>query len=54
MPADDIDRPAADLTRRISALATSTLANALDNLHWGVHVGDFCPGFVAPGSLYFQ
>ncbi len=31
MPPNDIDRPAADLTRRISLLATSTLANALDN-----------------------
>jgi len=35
MPANDIDRPAADLTRRISLLATSTLANALDNA--GLH-----------------
>ncbi len=35
MPPNDPDRSAADLTRRISALATSTLANALDRA--GLH-----------------
>ena len=49
MPLNDIDRPAADLTRRISLLATSTLANALDNagLHNKViaHIKAVAPGF---------
>ena len=49
MPPDDIDRPAADLVRRISALATSTLANALDKagLHDNViaHIKAVAPGF---------
>ncbi len=35
MPANDIDRPAADPTRRISLLATSTLANAPDGAEAG-------------------
>ncbi len=49
MPPNDIDRPAPDLTRRISALATSTLANALDKagLHDNViaHIKAVAPGF---------
>jgi len=49
MPPNDFDRPAGDLTRRISALATSTLANALDKagLHHNViaHIKSVAPGF---------
>ena len=49
MPANHSDRPAADLVRRISALATSTLANALDQagLHDNViaHIKAVAPGF---------
>jgi len=49
MPPNDPDRSAADLTRRISALATSTLANALDRagLHDNAiaHIKAVAPGF---------
>ncbi len=49
MAANDIIRPAADLIRRISPLATSTLANALDaaGLHNNVisHIKARAPGF---------
>jgi regulator of RNase E activity RraA len=45
----DTDRPTADLVRRVSALATSTLANALDKagLHDNViaHIKAVAPGF---------
>jgi len=48
MPANDIDRPDAGLIRRISNLATSTLANALDiaGLHNNViaHIKAVAPG----------
>ena len=49
MPPDDIDRPAPGLIGRVSSLATSTLANALDNagLHNNViaHIKAVAPGF---------
>jgi regulator of RNase E activity RraA len=49
MSQHDFDRPPDDLTRRIAALATSTLANALDNagLHNQViaHIKAVSPGF---------
>jgi regulator of RNase E activity RraA len=49
MPPNDTDRPATDLVRRVSALATSTLANALDKagLHDNViaHIKAVAPGF---------
>jgi regulator of RNase E activity RraA len=49
MSADDFDRPSNELTRRIAGLATSTLANALDNsgLHNQViaHIKAVSPGF---------
>ncbi|MCH8239578.1 MAG: hypothetical protein IIB62_05930, partial [Proteobacteria bacterium] len=49
MPANDSDRRGEELTARISALATSTLANALDNagLHNNViaHIKALAPGF---------
>ena len=49
MPAADIERPAPELIGRISSLATSTLANALDiyGLHNNViaHIKAVAPGF---------
>ena len=49
MPTNHTGPPAADLVRRISALATSTLANALDQagLHDNViaHIKAVAPGF---------
>ena len=49
MPPSDIDRPAPELIERVSLLATSTLANALDNagLHEQViaHIKAVAPGF---------
>ncbi len=49
MPAQDIDRPMESLIHRVSLLATSTLANALDKagLHNNViaHIKAVAPGF---------
>jgi regulator of RNase E activity RraA len=49
MPTNDFDRPPVELTRRISSLNTSTLANALENsgLHNQViaHIKAVSPGF---------